>query len=246
MKNIPWRIVVGVFLLSFAVGSPAAARPAPTICSDVLTTTVIPSDLVVPERSHCELNGVTVRGDVRLRQGAGFTPYDSQIEGSITGAQFELLQLLNTHVAGGIRLHGGVTVEIGTATVAGDIRLSDTRDARVVQSEVLGSLVIRGAGDQVQFCGTTVRGDARFAGNSGWVMVGGDLASCAANDVRGDLRVQHNQQQITVTNNAVGQNLVCTANEPAPTVYANQVGGRARGQCGAGEAVDAGELGDVE
>lgn len=246
MKTIVWHILAALFTLSFAAVSPAAARPAPTRCSNVLSNTVIRGDLLVPERSHCELNGVTVRGDVRLGAGAGFTPYDSRIEGTIAGAEFELLHMLNTNVAGGIRMHSGVRVEIDNATVAGDIRLSDTLDSRVVHTEVRGSLVIRGAREQVQFCGSTVGGNARFADNDGWVSVGGELASCAANVVRGHLRVHHNQQQITIANNAVGRNLVCAANEPAPTVFANQVTGKARGQCGAGEMVDADEIGGAE
>jgi hypothetical protein len=49
-----------------------------------------------------------------------------------------------------------------------------------------------------------------------------------------------------VANNTVGRNLVCAANDPAPVVYGNQVGGRVRGQCGAGEPVSATELGDGE
>ncbi|NJO83950.1 MAG: hypothetical protein HC828_14955, partial [Blastochloris sp.] len=108
------------------------------------TDMVIQGDLVVPERSHCELNNVTVLGNVRIHDGAGFTPYDSRITGSITGAQFELLQLLNTTVDGRIRLRGGVRVEIVGATVAGDLRLNDLYEVVVLESHVRGMLIVTG------------------------------------------------------------------------------------------------------
>ncbi|NJO83949.1 MAG: hypothetical protein HC828_14950 [Blastochloris sp.] len=81
--------------------------------------------------------------------------------------------------------------------------------------------------------------DARFVNNHGWIAVGGDLTTCAANEVRGSLRVKHNQQTITVANNTVGHDLVCVANEPAPTVYDNHVGGASRGQCNGSEPEEA-------
>lgn len=85
-----------------------------------------------------------------------------------------------------------------------------------------------------------------FAGNEGWVGVGGEPASRAANEVRGHLRVHHNRQALTVANNLVGRDLVCVANDPAPAVFGNRVGGKARGQCGAGEPVSPLELREVE
>lgn len=246
MKITMQLLLAALLMLSFAVVSPAAARPAPVFCDTVLTDTVVASDLVVPKRSHCELNNVTVLGDVRMQDGAGFTPYDSRIVGSITGARFELLQLLNTTVEGNIRLRSGVRVELTGATVAGDLRLNNLFEALVLESQVWGTLVVRDTSGQVQFCGTAVEQDARFAGNSGWIMVGGDLATCTANTVHGTLRVHHNQQAITVANNTVGQHLICAANDPTPTVFANQVRGKARGQCGGNEPVDARELAETE
>ena len=200
----------------------------------------------MPERVYCELNRVTVRGDAWVLEQSTFAVHESRIEGSITGMRFEGVHLHNTGVGAGMRLSGGVSVWIEDSTSEESVRLSDNLDTRVLRSQVTGDLIVRRAEDQVQFCGAMVGGDARFADNHGWVQIGGDLANCPANEVRGNLRVHHNEQQITVANNAVGQNLVCAANKPAPMVYANEVDGTARGQCGAGEAVDAGELGDTD
>ncbi|NTU81574.1 MAG: hypothetical protein HGA45_19695 [Chloroflexales bacterium] len=246
MKITMQLLLAALLMLSFVIVTPAAARPAPVFCDAVLTDIVIRGDLLVPERSHCELNNVTVLGDVRMRDGAGFTPYDSRIAGSITGAQFELLHLLNSTVEGDIRLRGGVRAELARATVTGDVWLNDLYEAVLLESRVRGALMARGTNGQVQLCGSTVEGDASVVGNSGWIMVGGDLATCATNAVHGTLRVHHNQQAITVANNTVGQNLICAANDPAPTVFANQVRGKTRGQCGGNEPMDAQELAETE
>jgi hypothetical protein len=135
MKITMWRLLAALLMLPFTIASPAAARPAPVFCDTVLSDTVIRGDLVVPERSHCELNNVTVLGDVRMRGGAGFTPYDSRIAGNITGAQFELLHLLNTTVEGSIRLRGGVRVELGGATIVfANVKGSHPRSKKIEET----------------------------------------------------------------------------------------------------------------
>jgi hypothetical protein len=245
--NIIRGLTLALLLAIAALAAtPAQAGPARTLCTDVLNDTVVPGDLLVPEGVYCELNNVTVQGDARIQRRSTLAIHDSRVDGDITGSRFELVLLRNATVGGHVRLTSGVStwIEEGT-TVEGDVRFSDGHDARVLGSEVLGDLTIRGTHEQVQFCGATVGGDARFASNEGWVFLGGGLEGCAPNEVRGTMRVHHNLQETTVANNTVGRDLVCAANEPAPTVYDNRVSGRARGQCGAGEAVAADELGEA-
>jgi hypothetical protein len=246
MKFIQRLALAILFVLSATVATPASAHSRSTICTSVLTTTTIPSDLVVPEGVYCELNNTTVQGNIQIGQRSTLALYESRIEGTITGTRFELVTLQNTAVGKDIRLSSGVSIWLEGATIEGDVHLNDGLDTRVLQSQVSGDLLVRRSSQQVQFCGTTVNGDARFADNEGWVNVGGDLSSCAANTVRGTLRVHHNQQAITVANNAVGRDLVCTANDPAPVAYKNQVAGRTRGQCGVDQAVYLVELGQGE
>jgi hypothetical protein len=243
--NIIRGLALALLLAIVALAAtPAQAGPARTVCADVLSNVVVPGDLLVPEGVYCELNNVTVKGDARIHQRSTLAVYDSRIDGDITGSRFELVTVENSSVGGRIQLKSGVSTWIEGSTVEGDVRFSDGHDARVLGSEVLGDLTIRGTHEQVQFCGATVGGDARFASNEGWVFLGGGLEGCSANEVRGTMRVHNNLQDTTVANNTVGRDLVCAANEPAPTVYDNQVSGRARGQCGAGEVVAASELGD--
>ena len=246
MNIMRWLILSLTLFLSAGLAAPVSASQASISCAGELSSLTIPGDLIVPEGEYCELNSVTVLGDAQVGRRSTLAVYGGRIAGALSGSSFELVLLQGASVGGRIHLTGGVSAWLEHATVAGDTRITDIVDTRVLQAQVAGDLVARGGREQVQFCGTIVEGDARFAGNVGWVQIGGDLATCAANKVQGNLQVHHNRLGITVANNTVGRNLVCAANDPAPVVYGNQVGGRARGQCGTGGPVSVTELGDGE
>ena len=246
MNVLRWLILSLTLILSAGLAAPVSAGPASISCAGELSNQTIPGDLIVPEGEYCELNSVTVLGDAQVGRRSTLALYGSRIAGALSGSSVELVLLQGASVGGRVHLLGGATAWLEYATVAGDTHITEIVDTRVLQTQLAGDLVVRDGREQVQFCGTTVEGDARFAGNVGWVQIGGDLATCAANEVQGNLRVHHNRLGITVANNTVGQNLVCAANDPAPVVYGNQVGGTVRGQCGAGEPVSVMELGDGE
>jgi hypothetical protein len=246
MNIMRWLILSLTLILSAGLAAPVSAHPASTTCAGVFSNRTIPGDLIVPEGEYCELNGVTVLGDAQVGRRSTFAIYESRIEGALTGSRFELVLLQGASVGGRIRLEGGATVRLEYATVAEDTRIADIVDTRVLQTQLAGNLVVRGGREVVLLCGTIVEGDAQFAGNKSWVGIGGDLAACGANEVQGNLRLHHNLGGVMLANNTVGRNLVCAANDPAPAVYGNKVGGRVRGQCGVGEPVSATELVDGE
>ncbi|NJO83759.1 MAG: hypothetical protein HC828_13800 [Blastochloris sp.] len=163
---------------------------------------------------------------------------------ALSGDGFELALLQNASVGKRIRLEQGVSAWLEGATITGDIRISDVVDTRILEARLAGDLVVRSGREVVLFCGSTVAGDARFAANKSWVGIGDGSTTCRGNDVRGSIRAHHNLGGVTVANNTVGRNLVCAANDPAPEVSGNRVGGKARGQCGAGETVNTSELSD--
>jgi hypothetical protein len=246
MNIMRWLILSLTLILSAGFAAPVSAYPASISCAGVFSNLTIPGDLIVPEGEYCELNSVTVLGDAQVGRRSTLAVYGGRIAGALRGSNVELVLLQGASVGGRIRLVGGATARLEYATVAGDTRIADIVDTRVLQTQLAGDLVVRGGREVVQFCGTTVAGDAQFARNKSWVGIGGDLATCTANEVWGNLRVHHNLGGVMVANNTIGRNLVCAANDPAPAVYGNQVGGRARGQCGAGEPVSVTELGDGE
>jgi hypothetical protein len=238
MNLIKWLMLTLTLILSAGLAAPVAASPAHTRCVGELSNQTIAGDLIVPEGERCELINVTILGDVRVNQRSSLEVIESRIEGSLTGSRFERVSLRDASVGGSVRLTGGSSAELERATVGGDARLVEQVDARVLQSRVTGDLVVRGTGEVALFCGSTVEGDARFSDHRGGLLIGDDpyfAGICGANEVRGNLRVQHNSSDTIVANTSVGQNLVCTANDPAPIVYGNQVAGSARGQCGDGE-----------
>ena len=249
MKTMQRLMLSLSLLVVLGLAPPLSAHPARTNCTGALSNSTIHGDLVVPDGEHCELFDVTVRGQVRVNHRSTLEVIESRIEGSLTGSRFERVSLRDAGVGESVRLNGGVSTELERSTVAGAIRLVDQLDARVLQSRVSGDLVVRGTREVALLCGTTVEGNARFAGHRGGLLIGDDPTApsyCSANQVWGHLRVHHNQSDTIVANTTVGRNLVCAANEPAPAVYGNQVRGTARGQCGAGEPVDARELDDAQ
>ena len=231
MKYTRWLILAALAALSVALAPPAAAGRAQTSCHGIIADMTIVGDVVVPERVYCELDNVTVLGHLRVAERSTAALYDSRLAGGIAGVRFEAVLLQNSSAGGDLQLTGGVTAWIEGATVAGDVRLVDNLDTRLNGARLERSLTVLRSRSQVQFCGVSVGGDARFAGNEGWVTIGGDSATCAANQVGGTLRVQRNLQETTVANNTVGGDLICAANAPAPLVFGNQVRGATRGQC---------------
>lgn len=249
MKAIAWLILSLFLVLSADLATPAAARPAHTSCVGDLLDQTVAGDLVVPAREACVLVNVTVLGNVRVHEQSGFQAVESRIDGSITGARFEHVVLRDAAVGGPIRLVDGVTAEFELSLLEGPVRLIGQHDARLLESRVTDSLVMRGSSEVALLCGTTVEGDARFSEHEGGLFIGDHPfypGFCSANEVGGNLRVHHNQSDTIVAATTVGEDLICAANDPAPAVYGNQVGGEARGQCGEGETVDVAELGDVE
>lgn len=247
MKLITWLIVSLTLFIATGVADSVEARPARTACVGDLSDQTIDGDLIVPARETCTLINVTVRGSVRVDERSGLEVIASRIDGGVTGARFERVSFRDAAVGGPIRLTGGNSAVLERTSVAGATRLVEQVDVRVLESRVQGNLVMLGSREVAMLCGATVEGDARFAEHRGGLLIGDAPilpGFCSANEVWGNLRVHHNQSDTIIANTAVGRNLVCTANDPAPAVYGNTVGGAARGQCGDGAPVDAVELDD--
>jgi hypothetical protein len=242
VKVIIW-LILGI-MLSVSFAAPASARSASTRCVEALSNQTISGNLIVPAGEQCALINSTILGDIRVEQRATLEVIGSRINGTLTGSRFELVTLRDASVNGRVRLTGGSAVELERSTAGGDVRIVDQVDVRVLQSRVTGRLVVRDAAVTL-LCGSTVEGDARFADHRGGLLIGDVppfLPPCSANEVWGNLRVHHNASETIIANTTVGRNLICAANDPAPLVYGNQVGGKARGQCGLNEPVDITEL----
>jgi hypothetical protein len=249
MKATAWLILSLTLFLTAGLATPAAARPTHVSCvGDLIDQTVV-GDLIVPASEACVLINVTVRGNVRVGERSGLQVIESRVEGGVSGARFEHVSFRDASVGGRIQLSDGVTTEFERSRAEGNVRLIGLHDARLLTTRVQGNLVMRASREVAMLCGTTVEGDARLAEHRGGLFIGDAPifpGLCSANEVWGTLRVHHNQSDTVVANTTVGRNLICAANEPEPVVYGNQVGGKARGQCGDGEAVDVAELGDIE
>lgn len=249
MKTIHWLILSLILTLSAGFTVPVSASPASTICTGAFFNMTVPGTLIVPAGAYCELNNVTVRGKVHVRERSTFAVYGGRIDGSLTSSGYELVLIEGASVGGRIRLSGGVSARFEYATLENETRLIDNIDTRLLQTQVTGDLVVRGAREVALLCGATIEGNAWFADHRGELLIGDDPtapAYCSANKVSGNLLVYHNRSDTIVANTTVGRNLICTANNPAPLVYGNQVRGKSLGQCGFGKSMNASEPGAGE
>ncbi len=249
MKATAWLILSLTLFLTVGIAAPLEARPARTNCVGDLSDQIILGDLIVPASEACVLINVTVRGNVRVGERSGLQVIESRVEGGVSGARFEHVSFRDASVGGRIQLSDGVTTEFERSRAEGNVRLIGLHDARLLTTRVQGNLVMRASREVAMLCGTTVEGDARLAEHRGGLLIGDAPifpGLCSANEVWGTIRVHHNQSDTVIAFTTIGRNLICAANEPAPAVYGNTVGGTARGQCGDGEVVGAAELGNLE
>lgn len=247
MKAITWLILSLTLFFGSGIAAPVEARQARTSCVGDLSNQTILGDLSVPAGEACVLINVTVRGNVRVHERSGLQAIASRVDGSVSGSGFEHVSFQDASVGGRVRLTDGVTAEFAQSLLEASVRLIGQHDVRLLESRVTGNLVMRGSREVAMLCGTIVEGDARFAEHRGGLLIGDAPllpGVCSANEVWGSLRVHHNQSDTIIAFTTIGRNLVCAANEPAPALYGNTIGGTARGQCGDGAAVDAAELGD--
>jgi hypothetical protein len=120
------------------------------------------------------------------------------------------LELIQSQVGGNVQVNGGGTFTLGPgSTIGGNLQ---------IQSLPSGP-------GQNQVCGTTVNGNLQFQASGTALLIGStNPASCAGNNVGGDLQVQNNTAATTVAGNTVGGNLQDNNNTAPTQVFTNMIG----------------------
>jgi hypothetical protein len=224
----------------FTIASPAAARSV--TCDGVKHGKIITRDLTVPPGAACELVNSIVRGDVKVRAHGYFQATNTLIHGDVDGTRAQTL-----------------FIEDGSL-VRGDVEGDRTAQVFVFGSKVRGEIEVRRATDKVNICGNTVREDIRVVRSGRDILVGDPRTSdCPGNNVvqRGDIRIENNITDVelvvrgnrinrgnlivrqnrgpaakVVQDNAGGNMLVCTGNDPLFTASGNTAWLTRSGQCG--------------
>jgi hypothetical protein len=198
-----------------ACGIMLAALPparADTTCppSPPLGSTVN-GNLIVPPNQRCDLNGVTVTGNVRVQTNATLSldlPVGSTINGNVsvgTGATFFVLS--PSTIDGNVRADQCSSVESSSvpgAMVGGNVQIQNcTLDGRVIGFEIGGNFACNG--------------------NSGGCIAVGD-------NIKGNVQINDNSGTSVVDNNRIVGNLQCEDNTNI-IGGGNAVGGQRQGQC---------------
>ena len=101
-------------------------------CTDEMLFDDVSGDLIVPANSWCTLDGITVKGDVRLLDGATVDIFDSTIEGNLEG----IPDTTDVYFASGSLVKGNIVIN-------GVIYIEGTEELPIV---VEGEIISDGSG----------------------------------------------------------------------------------------------------
>ncbi len=195
--------------------------------------TEITGDVYIGEQAGADFYHVRVGGNVDIRSTWALldTFGETTINGRVRVEDAERLNLSRTTVNGDLQVARTRLVTATNSRVKGAVRVQDITFVAFRGSRLDRAVTVERAQDEARLCESSVGGDATFAGNSTKLAIGGGAYLCGGNTVRGTLAVRHNQAAITIADNIVRGDLLCTGNEPAPTGSGNQVAGSKQDQC---------------
>lgn len=197
----------------------------------VLTGTKVKGGITVGAGAAVDLSGVTVYKNVTATGSGRVTAVESFVYGDVTTTGSGIVRLTDSAVRGDVSVQGDTTAFTAAGLgVGGDLSGSTVNRFDVSASYVRGSLTANEAFSGANLCANRVTGDAVVTGGGGALLLGG-TATCAGNQVRGDVVVDDNFAYIAIAGNTVRGDLICDGNDPAPEVGANKVRGTRSGQC---------------
>ncbi len=226
----PAAAVLGaVTVLALPAAASAAAKSL--VCDGAYKGTY--TDVTVPPNGNCTLTNATVLGDATVQTGGQLTLAQStagSIGGDITvGTGASLLQSAGWTVAGTISAQGANTIDISGGTVH-DVTATGADYVYVFDATVDGSVTAQ----QTQSFGEI----AENAAITGDVVASGEPSGASGfqileQSIGGNVYITSNQAPTVVYYNTIGQNLVCTGNNPPTSAfgYGNYVQGSELGQC---------------
>ena len=180
--------------------TPAASTPYAenTQCYGHLFSAIIPHDLVTG--ADCFLLHTTVNGDVTVRPGTSFGPYDSQITGNVNAHNATSVNIgFFVHISGDLRVTGSAdTTSLLRSQVDGDVALSRNAGAfSIAQSTIGGNLTVSknelAPGSDISF--SQIQGKADIRNNTGASM------SVFFNSIVRSLTCKNNDPPVTADGN---------------------------------------------
>jgi|SRR5271166_2095650 len=204
-------------LATLAVGAVLAASPA-SAQTKICTGSSLPAgtyvNVLVPSSNpSCSLGtGVIVTGNV-TDQGFLNLNAGAVVDGNVMVTSGATLRMPGGTVHGSVSSNNALHIEIGSATVGTNVLLAGTTNGIIITGSIItGSLTITGTqSGPIEVVSATVSTNVLLSGNK--------TSGSAPNDL--------------VAENAIGGNLTCVANIPAPvnSGVLNTVTGNEVGQC---------------
>lgn len=239
--------VAGAAVLVMAL--PANAHGTRSVTCDGTIGAQTVDNVVVADNAGCVLTGTTVRGGITVGAGAALDLSDVTVGQGVTAASSGRVSAVNTVVGGSVTSTNSGQIRLADSAVGGDVVVSGETNVTAIGlavagsvtgtsvnrfdlsgSYVLGSVLANEAFSGGNLCGNRVYGNAKVVGSGGAILLGG-AASCAGNQVFGNLVVDNNVAYIAIAGNTVRHDLSCAGNDPAPEIGVNTVKGTKIGQC---------------
>lgn len=169
--------------LVFAASGPAMAEER--ACRGKLGKITV-DNLRVPQNATCELDGTKVKGTITVQNGATLIASRVVVIGNVQGENARLVSVVRK------------------SRVGGSVQVKQGRRAKVINSEIDGSI--------------------QLESNSGALRVSG-------NTVGADVQAFQNKGGVEIEDNDIDGNLQCKENKPAPVGGGNRVQGNKEDQC---------------
>ncbi len=184
--------------------------------------------------SEVDMNGLQIVQNLLQSGSSCDGTYNGNFNGNLTVMNGQACILVGSSVTGNITLNGG-SLAISYSAIGGNVQVQGGGIFSIGPSTAIGgNLQIQnipvGTG-QSQICGTTVRGDLQIQNDAAPVLIGAAApASCAGNQVGGNLTIQSNTATVSAVGNTVSNNLTVQNNSAATTINGNFVTGNLQDQ----------------
>jgi hypothetical protein len=190
-------VVVAALAAVLVAASPAAAKKS-FQCNGTYTD-VSAKSVLVPANGSCHLIDSNVKGKVTALGGSYFQATGTKVGGDVKGKEAQTI-FVEAH-----------------SSVGGSVRADKTVQVFLFDSKVRRDIAIKGATDQVDICGMTIRKGNVDVRNSGTDILIGDpqAVDCGGNLVKkGNVRVRDNvtDVELVVRGNRIGGNLRVSGN----------------------------------
>lgn len=130
-------------LIAASAGLLLAASPAASASDDVRCTGTIGAvevkQVVVPEESHCALNGTTVLGNATVLEDATLDARDVDVRGSLQTQRAEDVILRSSDVRSNVQVAEGDTVTVEDSRIGADLQVTKQDGAVVLAGNAVGN-----------------------------------------------------------------------------------------------------------